>query len=97
MASARDDDALPYGVQVGAFQRPTLARKAAKQAVATVPALLRGTFLSVGSQTVKRKTVFRATLVGLAKDEADQVCRKLKRQQQSCMVVRTGAIAMAAR
>ena len=88
---------LPYGVQVGAFQKPSQARQAAKQAMATVPDLLRGTFVSVGSQASQRKTLYRATLVGLAKDEADQVCRKLKRQSQACMVVRTGPVAMASR
>lgn len=97
VANASRAAGLPYGIQVGAFQRPTLARQAAKQAVATAPEALRGTFVSVGSQVVQRKTLYRATLMGLARDEADQVCRKLKRQGQACLVVRTGPLAMASR
>ena len=33
----------------------------------------------------------------LAKDDADQVCRLLKKQRQSCMVVRTAPLAVAQR
>lgn len=96
-AAASRRTALPYGVQVGAFQRAAQARLAAKQAVARAPDLLRGTFVSVNSQVVRRKTVFRATLLGLAKDEADQACRKLKRRDQACLVVRAGPVTMAQR
>jgi hypothetical protein len=82
---------------VGAFQRSTQARLAAKRAMVRAPDLLRGTFVSVSSQVVRRKVLFRATLVGLAKDEADRVCRRLKKHQQDCLVVRTAPLTVAQR
>lgn len=96
-AAAAKGAAMPYGVQVGAFQRPSQARLAANRALARAPDLLRGTFVSIGSQLVRKKTLFRATLVGLAKDEADQVCRLLKRHKQDCLVVRTAPLTLAQR
>lgn len=96
-APAAKGAAMPYGVQVGAFQRPSQARIAANRALARAPDLLRGTFVSIGSQLVRKKTLFRATLVGLAKDEADQVCRLLKRHKQDCLVVRTAPLTLAQR
>lgn len=97
LAPAPKDSAMPYGVQVGAFQRPTQARLAANQALKRAPDLLRGTFVSISSQLVRKRALFRATLVGLAKDEADEVCRRLQRHKQDCMVIRTAPLTVAQR
>jgi hypothetical protein len=61
------------------------------------PDLLRGTFVGVNGQKVRKKTVFRATLVGLSKDDAEAVCRRLKKHKQDCMILRTGSVTVAAR
>jgi hypothetical protein len=58
---------------------------------------LRGTFLSIGTHIVRKQTLFRATLVGLAKDDADQVCRRLKKLGQGCLVVRSAPLTVAQR
>lgn len=97
VASAARRGSMPYGVQVGAFSRPTKARAAAQQAMRRAPDLLRGTFLSIGSHVVRKQTLFRATLVGLAKDDADQVCRRLKKLGQGCLVVRSAPLTVAQR
>ncbi len=77
-----------FGVQVGAFQQPEAARTAAQRALRTAPDLLGGTFASVSSLSSSREALFRATLVGLDKSQADRVCRLLKKQRQDCLVVR---------
>jgi D-alanyl-D-alanine carboxypeptidase len=97
VASAGRRGSMPYGVQVGAFSRPTKARAAAQQAIRRAPDLLRGTFLSIGTHIVRKQTLFRATLVGLAKDDADQVCRRLKKLGQGCLVVRSAPVTVAQR
>jgi D-alanyl-D-alanine carboxypeptidase len=95
--AAKKRGAAPYGVQVGAFQKSAQARAAAKLAMKRVPDLLRGTFVGINSQKVRKKTVFRAILVGLSKDEAATVCRRLKKHKQDCMILRTGPVTVAAR
>ena len=80
-----------YGVQVGAFNAAAQAWAAMKQAIKTAPDLLRGTFAGVGSQKVKNKHLFKATLVGLSRDDAEATCRRLKKQKQACMVIQAGA------
>lgn len=86
-----------FGVQVGAFQQPEAARTAAQRALRTAPDLLRGTFASVSSISPSREPLFRATLVGLDRSEADQACRLLKKQRQDCFVVRAAPITVAQR
>ena len=89
-------EATPYGIQVGAFSAAKPARSAALAALKKAPSELRGTFVNVSSKKVNGKTLYRATLVGLAKDDADSACRKLKRSRQECMVLRTVPVSLAA-
>jgi hypothetical protein len=93
----RSSGALPYGVQVGAFQKPVQARQAIQQAMRQAPDLLRGTFVSVNGFKQQKRLVYRAMLIGLGKDDANAVCRRLKQQKQGCIVVRAGPLALAAR
>lgn len=95
-AAARSAERL-FGVQVGAFQRPEAARNAAKQAIQSVPHLLRGTFTSVSSLSSGSQPLFRATLVGLDRSGADRVCRILKQRRQDCLVVRAANLTLAQR
>lgn len=88
----------PYGVQVGAFQKSKQARQALQLALRRAPDLLRGTIVSVASlQTSRNRTLFRATLVGLSKADADAACKQLKKKRQDCLVVQAGAVEVAAR
>lgn len=87
----------PYGVQVGAFQKSKQARQALQVALRRAPALLRGTIVSVSTMQARNRTMFRATLVGLSKTDADTVCKKLKKQRQDCLVVQAGPVEIASR
>lgn len=87
----------PYGVQVGAFQKSKQARTALQVAMRRAPDLLRGTIVSVGSSQGRNGALFRATLVGLSKTDADAVCRRLKKHRQDCLVVRTSPVELATR
>jgi D-alanyl-D-alanine carboxypeptidase len=79
-----------YGVQVGAFRAAPQARAAMKQAMKRAPDLLRGTFASVGTLQVRNRPLFKATLVGLSRNDAEQACKRLKKQKQDCMVIQAG-------
>jgi D-alanyl-D-alanine carboxypeptidase len=96
-AVAKKRATLPYGVQVGAFAKAPQAREAARLAMKRAPDLLRSTFVSVSSQKLRKKVLFRATLVGLTEDDAQSACRRLKRLKQDCLIVRTGPVAVAQR
>lgn len=96
-SASRKRAASPYGIQVGAYQKAPQARAAAQVAIKRAPDLLRGTFVSVSSQKARKKTVFRATLVGLTQADAQAACRRLKKAKQDCLVVRTGPVAVAER
>lgn len=87
----------PYGVQVGTFQKSKQARQALQSAMRRAPDLLRGTIVSVATLQKRNRTLFRATLVGLSKDDAVSVCKRLKKQRQDCMVVQAGPVELAAR
>ena len=84
-----------YGVQVGAFRAAPQARAAMKQAMKGAPDLLRGTFASVGAHQVRNKPLFKATLVGLSRNDAEAACKRLKKQKQDCMVIQAGTLKMA--
>jgi D-alanyl-D-alanine carboxypeptidase len=86
-----------YGVQVGAFTAAPQARAAMKQAIKRAPDLLRGTFASVGAHKVRNKPLFKATLVGLSRGDAEAACRRLKKQRQDCMVIQAGTVKVASR
>ena len=79
-----------YGVQVGAFRAAPQARAAMKQALKRAPDLLRGTFASVGTLQVRNRPLFKATLFGLSRNDAEQACKRLKKQKKDCMVIQAG-------
>ncbi len=86
------DDAKPlpanlrWGVQVGAFSRESQALDAARQAVEVAPE-----FLSLGSLKVaplrkkNGRTLQRARIEGISKQQAYDACRALKRKKMNCM------------
>ena len=86
-----------YGVQVGAFQGPAQARAAMAKAMQRAPDQLRGAFASVSTQRDRKRTLFKATLVGMSKSEATTTCRLLKKQRQACMVIQAEQIEVASR
>lgn len=78
-----------WGVQVGAYFTDKPAYAAAQKAVARAPDYLEdGTIQVVPLEQGKRRTVYRARILGIGKKEAYRACRILKRRKMQCMELR---------
>lgn len=75
-----------WGVQVGAFSSPELARQAAQAAQSSVGGRVQVTPVQVG-----RGTLFRARVTGLTQASAQQACDRL-RARNGCNTLAPGAI-----
>lgn len=75
-----------WGVQVGAFSSPELARQAAQAAQSSVGGRVQVTPVQVG-----RGTLFRARLTGLTQANAQQACDRL-RSRSGCNTLSPGQI-----
>ena len=75
-------------IQIGAFEREREARQKLSAARAKAAQFLG--HASPFTETVVKgeKTLYRARFAGLQKDEAEEVCRQLKRNDFECMTVR---------
>ena len=86
-----------FGVQVGAYYDPDKARRAAYSVAQKLPRLLLKGNIDVSALRSGRRAVFRARLVGFSRLEAERACQLLRRQDQDCLVLRTGSLQLAAR
>jgi hypothetical protein len=75
-----------WGVQVGAFSSPELARQAAQAAQSSVGGRVQVTPVQVG-----RGTLFRARVTGLSQASAQQACDRL-RSRSGCNTLAPGSI-----
>ncbi len=75
-----------YGIQVGAYLRRQQAQRIAYRAQKLVPDLLITADVEVSRRRGKRRTFYRARIVGLSSGDARQACRVLARRQMDCMV-----------
>jgi len=82
-----------WGIQVGAFASPGLARTVAEGARAQAPDQLRSAAVAVPPTPPFGQTVlYRARLVNLSAEVASAACARLNQRQLPCVVVRpTGA------
>ncbi len=80
-ASASGDS---WGVQVGAFSKADAAREAARKAAKLAPQNLDGAAVSVAEYERKKKSLYRARLVGVSEKDARQACRVLERKGVDC-------------
>jgi hypothetical protein len=46
---------------------------------------------------VRNKPLFKATLVGLSRGDAEAACKRLKKHKQDCMVIEAGTMKVASR
>ena len=77
-----------WGIQVGAFSNQALAQAAAENARARARGQLAGARTAVPVTTRADGVVlYRARLVGISADAANDVCNSLARDQVSCIVV----------
>jgi D-alanyl-D-alanine carboxypeptidase len=83
-----------WGVQVGAFSRYNQAHLAAEKAQAKLPFEIHDTRIAVDETDGRGGKLFRARLVGLAQNEANDACRELRARQTPCLVVQAN-VAMA--
>jgi D-alanyl-D-alanine carboxypeptidase len=76
-----------WAVQVGAFSQAHLAHKAATNTQSRMT-LLKNTRVSVSpSHPRRQKQLYRAKLLGLSKNQAQQVCHALKQIGQDCIAL----------
>ncbi len=75
-----------WGVQVGAFSSPELARQAAQAAQGSIGGRVQVTPVQVG-----RGTLFRARITGLSQASAQQACDRL-RSRSGCNTLAPGSI-----
>jgi D-alanyl-D-alanine carboxypeptidase len=80
-----------WGVQVGAYSRYTPARLAAEKAQQNLPFQIKDTHIAVDEADGHSGKLYRARLVGLAQDEANNACRELRARQIPCLVVQANS------
>jgi D-alanyl-D-alanine carboxypeptidase len=73
-----------WGIQVGAYSKADAAREAARKAVKLAPTHLDGASVSIAEYERKKKSLYRARLVGVSEKEARQACRVLERKGVDC-------------
>ncbi|MEO5335977.1 MAG: D-alanyl-D-alanine carboxypeptidase [Magnetospirillum sp. WYHS-4] len=81
-----------FGVQVGAFQLPGQAKDAARKAMVKVAGATGGGTAHVETVQQKGKTVYRARVMGLSKDQAAKACKVLAKSKTPCLEVRATGI-----
>jgi len=82
--------ALPerdWGIQVGAFASPALARAVAEGARSEAPGQLRAADIALPPIADRGAVLYRARLVNLSASAAEDACTNLNRRQLPCVVV----------
>ena len=90
IARAADRRTNNWGVQIGAYYQYAPAHLAATRAARVVPGLMR-TRLSIVTSKGRRKTLYRARLLGMSERKARRACARLKAKKMDCLVLRNGA------
>jgi D-alanyl-D-alanine carboxypeptidase len=89
IARAADRRTNNWGIQIGAYYKYAPAHLAATRAARVVPGLMR-TRLSITTSKGRRKTIYRARLLGMSERKARRACARLKRKKMDCLVLRNG-------
>jgi hypothetical protein len=80
-----------WGVQVGAFRDPSIARATATDARGTLPGLLGAASVMVEPTTPFGGVVlYRARLIGVSAEAAGSACASLQQRAFACMLVKPG-------
>ena len=85
--TSNDNAEKNWGIQIGAFSNYAKARNYALQVKRTTLQLFKGNDISIEPVASGAAVVYRSKIIGFAKNDADSACKKLKSQQQSCIVV----------
>jgi D-alanyl-D-alanine carboxypeptidase len=73
-----------WGIQVGAFSKADAARDAAQKAAKLAPQQLNSAAVAVAEYERKKKSLYRARLVGMTETQARAACRVLERKGVDC-------------
>jgi D-alanyl-D-alanine carboxypeptidase len=76
-----------WGIQVGAFSNPALARAVAEGAKAQAPGQLRAAAVTLPPVSSGGRVLYRARLVNLSQSAAADACTNLNRRGLPCVVV----------
>lgn len=82
-----------WGIQVGAFSRFAPAHLAASNAAEMLRELITAD-IAVDASDGDGGKLYRARLVGITREQAEQACRQLQQRSEACLVVRLGETAM---
>jgi len=86
-----------WGIQVGAYHRYAPAHQLASKVAAKLPNLLEDGIVKVSPLKFrKRRSVYRARILGLTKKQAYRACRILKKRKMDCMEMRLRDVQLAA-
>jgi D-alanyl-D-alanine carboxypeptidase len=88
---ARRADDAPYGVQVGAFSSQKRATAGARLAVSAAPTYLQNRPVAIESIPDTVRSIYRARILELTRDEARETCETLKSKRLDCLVVKAAA------
>jgi D-alanyl-D-alanine carboxypeptidase len=83
----RPEGSATYGVQVGAYSQYTPAQNAAVRISRTMPNLFADARIVIDQNQAGSSSLYRARLMGLSKQDAEQACAKLKAKRSDCMVL----------
>ncbi len=90
---AKSSGTADWAIQVGAYRYYNPAHKMARLAVDQVPDMLEGGVIKVIPLKKKnRRTLWRARIMGLTKEQAYSACDALQRKGRDCMEVRMKGI-----
>jgi len=78
-----------WSIQVGAFSKHDAAYDAAVRAVSKAPRQLEEGTVDVETVKGKKKTIFRARVIGIHQEQATKACQVLKKKGADCVAVRT--------
>jgi len=78
----------PWGIQVGAYYAYVKAEQAATRAAHKVPDILDGARIWVPQSKGDRGHIYQARLMGLVETDARSACKRLKKANRDCMVLR---------
>ncbi|GAA3715779.1 D-alanyl-D-alanine carboxypeptidase family protein [Oceanisphaera sediminis] len=79
---------LGWAVQIGSFRVPEQARDRASDAARRLDNI-DVIQVAVNEVNISNRTLFRARLVGMHKEQAKSACQRLSRQGMDCLVVKT--------
>ena len=84
-----DADEPPFGIRLGAFGQRAKAERVASAAAQRLGDIVSDGHTQVVATKVRRTTMYRAELVGLAESDAQRACSAMRHHRAACKVIKT--------